>query len=1030
MVMKMAWTKEQEEAIYKRGSNIIVSAGAGSGKTAVLSERILDYCLKGNDIRRVLVLTFTNAAAKEMKERIRAKLIDNKLFEQATYIDSAYITTFDAYSLALVKKYYYKLGISKNISIMDSALIMIKRRGIIEGLFKEYYDTENPRFLEYLKKYSRQGDKDVIDVVEKLISKLELIVDYDSFKHNYENDYYNENKLNRIVDEYEIYAKEGVSELIILFKDLLEACELDTSANQALIDKMIAIINDLEGFNDYDDLYRYISGLSLPRVSPKADSQVKALKEMCGKELKNLKDTIFSKYIFKSDMLVELKSIKDDVLFLLNICDEVSKRLFEYKRNVMLFDYNDIAKMAIKLVREFDDVRNELKYYYNEILVDEYQDTSDIQEAFLNEIENNNLYMVGDIKQSIYRFRNANPYIFKKKYDSYSKNDGGYKIDLSYNFRSRSEVLNNINSLFNKLMTDSCGDANYVYEHQMNYGLKKYDDINQDYDFNIEALSYEVNEELDEFDNDEIEAFIAANKIKEILAKKPLVLKKDGYKEVKYSDFAILIDKAKSFTVFKRIFEYLGIPLSIEADLDLKDSIIPKLFSNIVLLIYKTRINEYDIPYYHALASIARSFLYEYKDNDIYKLVRLKEHYPIIDDIKYLASLKEISYPNLFNKICERLKVYEKLSLIGDVDNSIVVLEYIAKMFDTFGATSMGVEGAATYLSQVFESDIKLPYKLASNSGDSVRIMTIHKSKGLEFPYCIFPLLSSSFNQQDIIATTGFDSNYGIYIPFADEGKSNTIVRTLVGRTIRLQDISEKVRLLYVALTRAREKMILIMKDKEYKNINPKKFKSFQEMLVYTGAYDVFTTEITPSGVTDEYKRKRKLSELNGNNEVLEYNPLKMPEPLEHIRISKELKKLPSVEVKKSIALGLEFHSALEALDFSNPNVDALPVSEFIKTTLNKVLAHDIFKNINNAKTYHEHEFYFNKDNDEYHGIIDLLVVYDDHIDIIDYKLSNVDSPEYIRQLGIYREYVKSKWDKDINIYLLSILKAEITKLD
>ena len=361
--MKMAWTNEQEEAIYKRGSNIIVSAGAGSGKTAVLSERILDYCLKGNDIRRVLVLTFTNAAAKEMKERIRAKLIDNKLFEQATYIDSAYITTFDAYSLALVKKYYYKLGISKSISIMDSPLIMIKRRGIIEGLFKEYYDSENPRFLEYLRKYSRQGDKDVIDVVEKLISKLELIVDYDSFKHNYENNYYNENKLNRTVDEYEIYAKECVSELIISFKDLLDACNLDTVANEGLIEKMTAIINDLESFTDYDDLYRYISGLSLPRVSTKADASVKALKEMCGKELKNIKDTIFSKYIFKSDMLVELKSVKDDVLFLLDICDEVSKRLFEYKRSVMLFDYNDIAKMAIKLVREFDEVKNELKYY-------------------------------------------------------------------------------------------------------------------------------------------------------------------------------------------------------------------------------------------------------------------------------------------------------------------------------------------------------------------------------------------------------------------------------------------------------------------------------------------------------------------------------------------------------------------------------------------------------------------------------------------------------------------------------------------
>ncbi|MBE6137284.1 MAG: hypothetical protein E7176_02690 [Erysipelotrichaceae bacterium] len=1028
MVMKMAWTKEQEEAIYKRGSSIIVSAGAGSGKTAVLSERILDYCLKGNDIRKVLVLTFTNAAAREMKERIRAKLLENNLFEQATYIDSAYITTFDAYSLALVKKYYYKLGISKSISIMDSPLIRIKRRSIIEGLFKEYYDSENARFLQYLKKYSRQGDKDVVDVVEKLIGKLELIVNYESFKKGYESVYYNEDKLDRMIDEYEIYAKESVAELIIALTDLVKECNKDLIVNQSLVDKLEVVISDLEGFNDYDDFYRYLSGLSLPRVSTKASQAVKELKDACGAILKNLKTNVFGKYIFKADMKTELLSIKNDVLFLLDICDEVSRRLFEYKKSVMLFDYTDIAKMAIKLVREFDDVRNDLKYFYNEILVDEYQDTSDIQEAFISEIANDNLYMVGDIKQSIYRFRNANPYIFKSKYDSYSKNDGGYKIDLSFNFRSRHEVLDNINLLFNRLMTDSCGDANYSYEHQMNYGLKAYDDLKQEYDFNLEALTYSF--EDDKFTTEEIEAFITANKIKEIIASKNKVLKRNGYKDVSYSDFAILIDKAKSFPTFKKIFEYLGIPLSIEADLDLKDSILPKLFSNIVTLIYKVKNKEYDIQYKHSLAALARSFLYEYTDNDIYQLIKLNKEYPILEDINSLAGMNELSYPQLFTKICEKLAIYEKLSLIGDVDNSIAVLEYISKMFDAFLQASMDIKAVATYLSEVFEGDIKLPYKLASQNSDSVRIMTIHKSKGLEFPYCIFPLLSSSFNQEDIRATCGFNMKYGIYIPFADEGKSNTIVKTLVGNMTSSQDISEKVRLLYVALTRAREKLILILKDKEYNNLNPKKFKSFQEMLAYTNAYNEYTVEVFPSGITEDYKRKKHAkSDLVGAEDI-SYDIPKLPPKLENVRISKELLKLPTKEVKESIALGLRFHSALEALDFSNPNIDALPVDSFIKDTINKVLSHDIFKSISNAKTYHEHEFYFNKDNDEYHGIIDLLVVYDDHVDIIDYKLSNVDSPEYIRQLGIYKEYVKSKWDKDINIYLLSILKAEITKLD
>ena len=191
----MAWTKEQDEAIHRRGESIIVSAGAGSGKTAVLSERILDYCMKGNDIRRVLVLTFTEAAAFEMKERIRKKLKENQLFEQAELIDSTYITTFDSYSLSIVKKYYYKLGLKKGISIMDGALISVKKNEIIRDLFTEYYLSENKKFLSFLKKYSLQDDKSVFKMVYDMSYTLELIVDLDTFIKNYEKDYFSNSKL-------------------------------------------------------------------------------------------------------------------------------------------------------------------------------------------------------------------------------------------------------------------------------------------------------------------------------------------------------------------------------------------------------------------------------------------------------------------------------------------------------------------------------------------------------------------------------------------------------------------------------------------------------------------------------------------------------------------------------------------------------------------------------------------------------------------------------------------------------------------
>ena len=1025
----MAWTKEQYSAIVTRGSNIMVSAGAGSGKTAVLSERVLDYCMHGGDVRRVLVLTFTNAAAKEMKERIRTKLIDASLLDQADYIDASYITTFDAYSLALVKKYAYKLNLSFNLGIMDGVLISLKRREIVDNLFNELYEREDPRFLAYLLKYAKQDDKTVSDTVIKLCEKLSLVIDFDEFKNTYEQKYFNQDKINEIILQYEQYCKDEVADFSSEVELLLNAAALDLPSVK-LYDGLSEILKNISALNGYEEYYQFFNSLSFPRLSPKASSEVKELKEKCSESLKLLKTKLFSKYIFTTDMSDEILSTKDDSLFLLDLCDEVEKRLMDYKKSVMQFDYMDIAKFALELVKKYDDIHNEVMNSYDEILVDEYQDTSDIQEAFLKTISNNNLYMVGDIKQSIYRFRNANPYIFKEKYNKYSLGDDGIKIDLLANFRSRSEVLANINQVFNRLMTDSCGDADYITSHQMNYGQKNYENEIQNVNFNLDILSYDK-EIYSNLTQAEQEAFIVCKEIKKIMDSKVKVLDKKGFRVVEYSDFAILIDNAKSFVTFKRVFEYLGVPLSIEADLDLKDSILPHLFANIILIISKLRNKEYDIKYKHALASIARSFIYQYSDEDVFLLIKGGK-YPILDDFYYLASLNSLSYRQLFFEIVNRLNIYEKLSLIGGVDESIVVLENIYKMFINFENTSFDLDEVQGFLSDAFTSDMKMSYKLSSTNNSSVKIMTIHKSKGLEFPYCFFPMLTNKFNTVDAKAQIGFHQNYGIYVPFSDEGKSRTIISRLIENDITKSDISEKVRLLYVAMTRAREKMIMITPFVNKVCDNPKRFTNFYEMLKYSSIIDYFGREIDINeyAPTNDYLMiKDSNLNLSGKNEI-SYSPLESPKIIEKSRISKELHSLPSKELKSSLKLGLEFHSALESLDLANPDIDNLPTTDFVKNNLKIVLNNEIFKNIKNGKRYHEHEFYFVKDNESYHGIIDLFVVYDDYIDIIDYKLSNTDSEEYIRQLSIYKEYVKSKWNKQINVYLLSLLKSEIKKLD
>ncbi len=1026
----MAWTKEQEKAIFDRGSNIIVSAGAGSGKTAVLSERILEYCKSGGDIRKILVLTFTKAAASEMKERIRKKLLNNGLLLQADYIDAAYITTFDSYSLALVKKYYYRLGILKDVGIMDELMSNIKRNEIIKELFNELYEEKNERFLGLLARYTTQDDKSMISIIEGLCDKLNLIINIDKFVRGYEANYFSEARIREIVNEYVSLCHDEISDFLIYYENLMEASSLD-SASEKLYDTLLEGYNKLTTVNDYMSMYNAINTLKLGTLSRKADPRIKPLKEDVSNKLKELKK-LFEKYTSTDDMFFEIVKTKEDILYILSLCDEVLRRLFEYKKEINLFGFTDIARLAIRLVYENEDIANELKAYYDEILVDEYQDTSDMQEVFLTKIENNNRYMVGDIKQSIYRFRNANPYIFKNKYDSYSENKGGEKIDLTYNFRSRSEVLNNINLLFNRLMTDSLGDANYEREHQMRYGQKSYLSLEQDIDFNMDILRYSEDEYYKAFTKEEKEAFIIGKSIKDTLAKRPMILKGDSFKEASYGDFAILIDKAKSFVTFKQIFEYLGIPLQIEADLDLKNSILPEIFTNILALINGLRKKEFGKAFNHAKASLARSFIYEYSDDLIYSIIVNNERTPLDEDLYYLANLKNVSYKDLFFYICDRLDIYNKLSLIGDVDNSLAILENIYRLLNSFKDANMDLDQAISFLNEAFKSDSKLGYSLNDGAKDSVRIMTIHKSKGLEFAYCYFPLLQSSFNKADEKASVGLDSKYGIYIPYADEGKSNTIIKPLVASSIRALDISEKVRLFYVALTRAREKIILVMDDKEIENINPKRLKSFQEMILYANVLTPYIKDIELKDYSLSYDYKK--GRVGDSSIIGSISPSYTKKPniveLHKSHISKELKELPSRATAKAMDLGTLIHEALEVLDFKCPDIDSLPVEPFIKEIVSKVMAMDIIKNSKNGRVFHEHEFYFDSDGEEYHGIIDLFIEYEDHIDIIDYKLSNTDSKEYERQLLIYKKYIESRSAKPANTYLLSLIKQDIKKIE
>ena len=472
------WTKEQTEAIYKDGTNIIVSAGEGSGKTAVLTERVREKVKNGVSLSNLLILTFTKMAAKEMRERIGSKLKENNLTEELVLLDTADITTFDAYALALVKKYHYYLNLSKNINIIDSSVMEIFKRDTLERIFNDLYEKEEEKFLALIKEYSVKDDREIFEYVLTLNNKLDLKTNKREYLNSYIDNKYNEDNINKDINEY----TKMLLKLIDSIRDYLEYID-----DNDYLDKLYNVISPLLSSGSYDEIKSNIE-FKMPIARGVSDI-TKLYKDKISDCLKEIKK--YTSYDSERSILEGILKTKEYAKEIVSLVLKLDEEVDKYKKKYDYYEYADIAGFAIKLVKENKEIREEIKNNLNEILIDEYQDTNNIQEEFISYISNNNVYMVGDIKQSIYRFRNANPYIFKNKYDNYSNNNGGIKIDLNKNFRSREEVINNINLLFDRIMDDDIGGASYQASHEMVFGNMMYKgDGDNKQNNNFEVYSY------------------------------------------------------------------------------------------------------------------------------------------------------------------------------------------------------------------------------------------------------------------------------------------------------------------------------------------------------------------------------------------------------------------------------------------------------------------------------------------------------------------------------------------------------------
>lgn len=1020
------WTNEQQLAIKHEGENIIVSAGAGSGKTAVLSERVLRKLKSGVGIKQLLILTFTKAAAAEMRERIRANIKKNPdLASQLLELDGAYITTFDSYSLSLVKKYHYLLNVSKNIQIGEASVFTIRENEFLDEILMRRYENPTANFTKLIYDFCTKDDDSLKKSILKINHVLDLRYDKVEYLTSYIDTFYQP-------DTIESYCQLYVSKLFSLQEEMQNIIEsLCPLLEEKVSEKVYSFYRKFLDSKTYDEMVGSLDERA-PQTPRNSEDDVKAYFAKLSELRKRAKDYLmYPSYQEMKDAIWATEGYAKEIV---SILLELDQKMMELKHEEDTYDFTDISKMAIQLLLDHPDIKEEVKQSFQEIMIDEYQDTSDLQETFISLIANHNVYMVGDIKQSIYRFRNANPYIFKEKYENYQKGIDGFKIDLNKNFRSRKEVLDNVNLMFDLLMDSVVGGADYKASHRMVFGNTSYEEQGKsDTSHQMEVYRYDY-DKSSEYNKEEIEAFWIAQDIKKKIESGYLVynFKEENAKPrpCKYQDFVIMLDRSTNFGLYKKIFTYFGIPLAVKKDESIKSTTDLLLFSNILTFIFKIYHHEYDTMYYHTYASIARSFLFSLSDQEIFQTItgkRITESsiYQLAEPIA--KELDGLSTTELLDRILTAFSYYEKLLSVGDIDSALARidnLKRIAKGFESIGMTpSMFQE----YLVELTENDqLDLKYKVSEDASNAVQIMTIHASKGLEFPICYFASLDVKFNMRDMNDRFLYDNKTGIITPYFKEGIGDTILKSLYKERYTMEEVSEKIRLFYVAVTRAKEKMIFVLPSREWNKgtdyDSKVSWSSLADML--DSIRDVLSPytlsiDLKEIPLTHAYHTLTKKEYPTSFSHYVEEEISISVKPIGQERFSKTTSHILSKQELRAMKFGEHMHEVFESIDILHPNLEKL--SKFEKEKVTLFLKHDIVRNAPQA-VYQEYEFMTELDGKMQHGIIDLLLQYENRYVIIDYKLKEVTDEAYRKQLDGYKKYIYQKTGKPVEAYLYSIL--------
>ncbi len=1037
------FTDEQREAItchckidkfgdnlHDGPTNILVSAGAGSGKTEVLAHRVAYFIEQNEDVTldNILVLTFTEDAAKEMKKRIR-ELLAKIGSQEVNLIEASHISTFDSYALFLVKKYHYLFNLSSNLSIIDNSVIEIIKRQYVNEILDSYYENQDLDFIQLVEKTCYKNDDLLIKLILKLYANANLesnptkyLKEYCStFEKSDYLDYLNDSLLKILNDK-----REKLKKLVYLLPETLvkDPNAENKKTKISFQEYYVKVVNDLLKLSTLEDYKNYNYSIEFLRLPSNHDDykiineQFKDVYRSIINLINNYNDNYFNE---------ETKKNKKYLQLLVDICLKLDEKVRNYKQKYQVFEFFDIQNKAIELLKTHKNVREDIRNNLKMIFIDEYQDTSILQEEFINLIANNNVFVVGDVKQSIYRFRDTTCKFFIDKYQKYQNNDGGYLIDLTDNFRSRKEIVAGFNNLFSTLMTLEYGDADYRNNHIVRAGNDKYNLYNnQKQNYEIELYNYDASDKKKDECVD-IEAKIIAEDIIDKMNNHYQVYDKnlEGLRDVKYSDFCLILDRGSSFETYGRIFNDYQIPLLITKNEDIIDNDLTRVLKNLVHLLKLMENDNVDDPYFkRCFTSIARSFLFSLNDNEIYEIF---QNDSFMDSTIY-KKLKEllIKYQNettfeKLKKIIYDLHVHEKLIKIGDIDKNIKYLDKFIDLFENMSLIDYDYDQFIDYLNNVNEYGLKIELKALKTDLDSVQIMNIHKSKGLGFKICYFAGYKTNFNRSDYQASKRISKKNGLIMV---EDKEVNLINEIDKYNERREDVSEKIRLFYVSLTRTLEKIIIVHgcdKDKDKPIFNLIDANNFDDFLSYAINEGVNLKQTVKGVLNLKNNYQRKV--VNKKQEKLNIREFEIDKKV--IEIEKASKNLKIDANPKLLELGTNLHLMFEVVDFNNPDYNN--IDKKYHYYLNRFLNWDVIKNDLDGIIYKEYEFYDIDEN--IRGIIDLMIVKDEYIDIIDYKTKNIEGIEYENQLNTYRKYIKKIFKKKVRCYLYSIVDGNVKEV-